>query len=95
MGVMNSPGMLRKDDTDTLTDRRRPGRPESISPALLPLLRNNGQAHADLIAEALSFPTGEYPGPDDLSAAKGILVAVLLSMPLWLLAYGASVLIFH
>jgi len=51
-------------------DRRRPGRPPTVSPHLIPLLR----------------APAEHEDPRDvdlLAPARGIGVAVLLSLPFW------------
>jgi hypothetical protein len=56
-------------------DRRRPGRIEHISPALIPLVRGIAAPPEPLIEQA----------EPDLAAATGILVAVLISLPIWTL----------
>ncbi len=50
-------------------DRRRPGRVAQVSPALIPLLRD--PAH--------------YVDTDPLTPARGVMVALLVSVPLWTL----------
>jgi hypothetical protein len=77
--VMDHPANLPKAEADAGTtlsdvpDRRRPGRVEHISPTLIPLLREPAQfVDTELDTEA-----------DTLVAARGIAVAVLLSVPLW------------
>jgi hypothetical protein len=55
------------------SDRRRPGRIEIISPALIPLLRD-GTATAIYHEEHLQ---------DDLAPATGISVSVLISVLIW------------
>jgi hypothetical protein len=55
-----------------ISDQRRPGRLEHVSPALIPMLRKPGQ----------------YVDADDsdpLAPARGIAVGLLLSAPLWAL----------
>jgi hypothetical protein len=54
--------------------RRRPGRPEQVSPALIPLLREPTRYVDD-------------PGFDSdlLAPARGLVVGLLLSVPLWAL----------
>lgn len=65
---------------ETATDRRRPGRMEDASPSLVPLLRN---------PIAIEIPPDERPGTDyvrdELGAAKGIAVGLLLVVPFWCL----------
>jgi hypothetical protein len=58
------------------SDRRRPGR-QDVSPALLPLLRGQPgpSAEADYVA------VGE--DGQDLAAARGICIGLLISVPLW------------
>ena len=61
-------------------DRRRPGRPEQVSPHLIPLLRN--PAPADL-RPPQSGEASARPVKENLAAMKGIVAAVALSAPLW------------
>jgi len=57
----------------SLGDRRRPGRTEYILPTLISLFRRPTDAvDADL-------------DDDDIRAAQGLAIAVLLSLPFWLL----------
>ena len=65
-------------------DRRRPGR-RAANPVLVPLLRGTppGRGHAPGASE----PPGQA-GPaehfeDDGNAARGIVIGMLLSMPIW------------
>jgi len=66
------------DGGEVKTDRRRPGRPENVSPHLVPLLRN---------AAAVEIPPDDAPVADrtrdDLGPAKGILTGLGLAIPLW------------
>ena len=64
-----------------IKDRRRPGRNDQVSSHLIPLLRN---------PEAASIPApspgevGTLPlGGDDLAPARGIIVGLMVSVPLW------------
>ena len=64
-----------------IKDRRRPGRSDQASPHLIALLRN---------PEAANIPApspGEVDAPplgsDDLASARGIVVGLVLSVPLW------------
>ncbi|MBN9559944.1 MAG: hypothetical protein J0H14_04335 [Alphaproteobacteria bacterium] len=66
------------DGGDVKIDRRRPGRPEHVSPHLIPLLRNAAEAE---------IPPDDAPvadrTQDDLGPAKGILAGLGLAIPLW------------
>jgi hypothetical protein len=76
-------------------DRRRPGRLDGINQALLPLLREpqpgdtehvgKGHAHSD-------FAPADTP--DALAPARGLLAAVVISVPLWLIVIGGFYLLF-
>jgi hypothetical protein len=59
-------------------DRRRSGRPDHVSPELLPLLRQSER-------DQLPFKESDddYDPDDQLSAARGVFVGVALSVPLW------------
>jgi hypothetical protein len=58
----------------TTAERRRPGRIEEISPALLPLLRE---------PNSINLPI--TPAQDnDLDSARGILFGLLMSAALWI-----------
>ena len=70
-------------DADTASDRRRPGRTE-VSPDLLPLLRNPAGAEIPL-----DEPHVSGDARDDLGAAKGLVIGVLLAVPLWCLIAAA------
>jgi hypothetical protein len=61
-------------------DRRRPGRREDVSPHLLPLLRNPASVEIPPDEGSASLPPR-----DDRAAAKGLLMALLLAIPLWCL----------
>lgn len=54
-------------------ERRRPGRIEAVSPALIPLLRG----------EHIASLEEEQPAGNDLGPAIGIGVSVVLSMVVW------------
>lgn len=69
-------------------DRRRPGRIDNINPNLLPLLRNPAppeSADADLVG----LPC------DDLKPAKGIVAAILIALPFWILVALGGWWVFH
>jgi len=73
----------------TPRDRRRPGRSGSVNPALIPLLRRAPpQANPDISDASADAATGNEADffiepADDLSAAKGILLGILLVIPFW------------
>jgi hypothetical protein len=60
-------------DARTASDRRRPGRIDTVNPALLPLLRQDS-----LLAAALS-----QRDSDDLAPVRGIALSVLCGVLLW------------
>ncbi len=62
------------EQTTSVTDRRRPGRKEDVSPELIPLLRN----------QEPSAPSIEFHETDENAAARGLCAGVLLSAPLWI-----------
>jgi hypothetical protein len=57
-------------------ERRRPGRPASVAPVLLPLLRVATERYADAF-EALDSD------PDQLRPARGLGLALLVSVTVW------------
>jgi len=63
---------------ETATDRRRPERIEHASPSLIPLLRD---------PIAVEIPPDDKPDTDhvrdELGAAKGITLGLLLVVPFW------------
>lgn len=62
-------------------DRRRPGRMDNVSPALIPLLRQNSNPADSSCLEGqdeLLLDSG-----DDLGPARGVVVGAALSLPLW------------
>ena len=62
-------------------DRRRPGRNDQASPHLIALLRNPETAN---ISTPLPGTVDAPPlGGDDLAPARGIIVGLVLSVPLW------------
>ena len=65
---------------ETVPDRRRPGRLTDVSPDLIPLLRD---------PVAIEIPSDDALAPehsrDELGAAKGIVVSLLLAAPFWFL----------
>jgi hypothetical protein len=63
-------------EPDTLTDRRRAGRRDDISPALISLLRE------DSITSVPGEPV--IGGHDDLSASRGIIIWALTATAIWL-----------
>ena len=79
--VPNSP----IDPITEIADRRRPGRPEIVSPELIPLLRS---------AEELDFPTPPFPWVDEpedrgvLAFPTGLVMGFGLSAVLWAMIIG-------
>jgi hypothetical protein len=59
----------------TLSERRRPGRMATVSPALTPILRG----------VAVPSPASEEGRESDLAPSIGIAVSVLISAPIWAL----------
>ena len=59
----------------TLSERRRPGRIATVSPALIPLLRGG----------TVSSPVVEERRANDLAPAIGIAVSVVISGLIWAL----------
>jgi hypothetical protein len=57
-------------------DRRRPGRSDDVSPELISLLRSTARVDAD--------GSEWVEERDELSAARGMIDGVFLSVPLWL-----------
>ena len=55
-----------------VTDRRRPGRVENVSPALIPILRSADPESAI-----------EFDEVDQAAAVRGLAFGVLLSAPIW------------
>lgn len=59
-------------------DRRRPGRPDSVSPTLIPLFRGVPQPGLS------SSDDMDLPGDQDsMRATLGVAASVALCMPLW------------
>ena len=61
----------------SLSERRRPGRIATVSPALIPLLRGG----------AVSSPVCEERRESDLAPATGIAVSVVISGLIWALLF--------
>jgi hypothetical protein len=90
-----SVGVLAAATQAAVDDRRRPGRLGTINQALLPLLREpqtgdaehvgKGRTHADFTAADTS---------DELAPVRGLLAAVVISVPLWLIVIGGFYLLF-
>ena len=68
-------------DAPAVPDQRRPGRLDRVSPALIPLLRDPAQC----LDAASSVGTASYDDSDPRAPARGIVVALFLSVPLWAL----------
>ena len=68
-------------DVAAVPDQRRPGRLDRVSPALIPLLRDPAQC-----VDAVScVGTASCEDTDPRAPARGIVVGLLLSVPLWAL----------
>ena len=65
------------------TGRRRPGRPDQVSPNLVPLLRTS-----PMIEAVPAFEGADGPADDALTPARGIAVGLVLSVPLWAMIGG-------
>ena len=68
-------------------DRRRSGRPDQVSPHLIPLLRDAGSA------DVPPSDMGAEDAPDlagDLAPIVGIIIALVLSAALWAVLVGAG-----
>jgi hypothetical protein len=68
-------------DVSAVPDQRRPGRLDRVSAALIPLLRDPAQcvdaaSYADIVS---------YEDTDPRPPARGIVIGLLLSVPLWAL----------
>ncbi len=62
-------------------ERRRPGRRE-VSPELIPILRRPA-GDGVVREEVLEVQLALSPGSDPMSAARGIAMSLVLSLPLW------------
>ncbi len=81
-------------DLDSALERRRPGRNDSASPELIPLLR-----HPAAVAEHAAFLLperilkhrllAEHEDADDLRAARGVMAALAISLGFWVLCFLA------
>lgn len=67
----------------TPKDHRRPGRPDQVSPNLVPLLRTS-----PVIEAVPAFEGADGPVDDALTPARGIAVGLVLSVPLWAVIGG-------
>ena len=66
------------------TDRRRPGRPQNVAPALLPLLRAPHGPTGALSIEAEPSPSvTDDDGREDYSLFRGICTGLVLVSPFW------------
>ena len=65
-----------------VADRRRPGRPENVSPHLIPILRDpSGRNDA---------PQRQAETGHDLVPLMGIMAGVALSVPVWAVIVGIT-----
>ena len=63
-------------------ERRRTGRPEIVSSALIPLLRASDLARLD-VGSAQDAANPPLPASDDLRAMTGVAVSFFLSLLFW------------
>ena len=62
-------------------ERRRPGRPATVSPELVPLLRN--AASVEIPEQEAHLDAPRDIRRDDMGPARGLAVALLLVAPFW------------
>ncbi len=70
-------------------ERRRPMRPDSVSPHLIPLLRGRRATEAELAERASSEGVANFGDPDQARPAMGLAVGTTLSIALWAGIYFA------
>ena len=70
-------------DTASFVDRRRPGRIEFQDFPLLPLLRQQSQAKAPETCPDNTDRISEHDGSDELAAARGIGLGMVIGAALW------------
>ena len=70
-------------DGAVLADRRRPGRPDTVAAALLPLLRAEERAKLPPLDDALPAP------PRGLDTGPGVLLGAIIGSLMWA-ALGAG-----
>src|SRR6185437_13990826 len=73
-------------DAPAPADRRRPGRPETVSPELIPLLRDPASVEVPEHDAHLHAPRNVRR--DDMGPARGLAVALLLALPFWCVVIG-------
>jgi hypothetical protein len=76
------PGAAPDNETEVLTDRRRPGRTE-VSPVLLPLLRGESAFGMPEVIDEAALLESDWDPEEPLRPARGIAFGLLLSLPLW------------
>ena len=80
MSDLHDPPIVKVTASTLRVERRRPGRIESVSPVLLPLLRD-GAAPSPDHGERRQY---------DLAPVVGIAIGVLISAPIWVLIVWAT-----
>lgn len=79
-------------DDSAIRERRRPGRPESVNPALIPMLRGDFSPDEVLGTERLDevpgLTTADHASTDvdvrdDLASARGIMLGAVLGLGSW------------
>jgi len=90
-----SVGVLSAATQPAVDDRRRPGRLDGINQALLPLLREPHPGDAEPIGKGRTYSdVTAAETTDDLAPVRGLLAAVVISVPLWLIVIGGFYLLF-
>jgi len=74
-------------------ERRRPGRVVHVSAELVPLLRHPRPIGAEAAALLEDMPAPQAAEQDDLAPARGIVVALAISLVLWAACYAVVALI--
>jgi hypothetical protein len=69
-------------EVSVVVDRRRPGRIEHKNAALIAILRRPPPGSAEALSSTLDDESLETT-TDDLISARGIVIGLLLSAPLW------------
>ncbi len=82
-----------EEDLDTAPCRRRPDRLAEVHPSLIPLLR--GSVKLDAVDPGSLLPEDLETGDDNLAAARGIMLAIVLSAPVWALLIRGTYLLLH
>lgn len=79
--------------TDVEPCRRRPGRLDDVHLSLIPLLRGSVTLDAGELGPVV--PEDLELMEDNLAPARGIMLAILLSIPVWALMIRGAYLLLH